>query len=108
MGIQIEEKSQILYRKLNLFEIGLFFAGLGVILAGVFILRKQYLLDGYFSWGLLQGVFLWLILIVLIIIAAILENVKEELAVMIKEHIAETKLLRQETVLLKECIKRKR
>ncbi len=108
MGVQIEEKSQILYRKLNLFEIGLFFAGIAVIFVGFFLLYKQYSLDGYFSWGLLQGVFLWLILIVIIIIAAILENVKEELSVVIKEHIAETKLLRQETVLLKDCIKRKR
>ena len=108
MGIQIEEKNQVLYRRLNLFEIGLFFAGLAVMLVGFFLLRKQYLTDGYFSWGLLQGIFLWLILIVIVIIAAILENVKEELAVVIKEHIAETKLLRQETVLLKDCIKRKR
>ena len=108
MGIQIEEKNQVLYRRLNLFEIGLFFAGLAVMLVGFFLLRKQYLTDGYFSWGLLQGIFLWLILIVIVIIAAILENVKEELAVVIKEHIAETKLLRQETTLLKECIKRKR
>ncbi len=108
MGIQIEEKSQVLYRKLNLFEIGLFFAGLAVIFVGFFLLYKQYVLDGYYSWGLLQGVFLWLILIVMIIIAALLENVKEEISVIIKEHIAETKLLRQETVLLKDCIKRKR
>ena len=108
MGIQIEEKNQVLYRRLNLFEIGLFFAGLAVMLVGFFLLRKQYLTDGYFSWGLLQGIFLWLLLIVAVIIAAILENVKEELAVVIKEHIAETKLLRQETTLLKECIKRKR
>ncbi|MEK6867307.1 MAG: hypothetical protein AABX98_00650 [Nanoarchaeota archaeon] len=108
MGVQIEEKNQVLYRKLNLFEIGLFFAGLAVMLVGFFLLRKQYFTDGYFSWELLQGIFLWLILIVIVIIAAILENVKEELAVVIKEHIAETKLLRQETALLKDCIKRKR
>ncbi len=108
MGIQIEEKNQLLFRKLNLFEIGIFFSGLAVMIVGFLFLRKQYLIDGYFSWGLLQGILLWLILIALIIIAAILENVKEELAIVIKEHIAETKLLRQETSLLKECVKRKR
>lgn len=108
MSIELEEKNQILYRKLNLFEIVLFFAGLGVIVVGLFVLHKQYVLDGYFSWGLLHGVFLWLILIVIIIIAALLENVKEELSIVIKEHIAETKLLRQETMMLKDCIKRKR
>ena len=108
MGVQIEEKNQVLYLRLNLFEIGLFFAGLALMIVGFFLLRKQYLADGYFSWGLLQGIFLWLILIVIVIIAAILENVKEELAVVIKEHITETKLLRQETTLLKDCIKRKR
>jgi len=39
-------------------------------------------------------VFLWLILIVILILAATMEDVKEELAIVIKEHIEETKLLR--------------
>src|SRR3989338_7672128 len=93
MGVQIEEKSQVLYRKLNLFEIGLFFAGIAVIFVGFFLLYKQYILDGYYSWGLLQGVFLWLILIVIIIIAAILENVKEGLFFFNKKHHAEDKII---------------
>lgn len=108
MGVQLQEKKQIVTRKLNAFEIGLFFTGLAVIVIGFYAIRKQYLLDGYLSWGLLQGIFLWLILLLLLIIAAIMENVKEELTIVIKEHILETKLLRQETSMLKECIKRKR
>ncbi|MBI5072285.1 hypothetical protein HZA99_00550, partial [Candidatus Woesearchaeota archaeon] len=60
------------------------------------------------SWNMLHATFLWLILLVLLIVAAVLENIKEELCIMIKEHILETKLLRKETVMLKECMKRKR
>ena len=108
MGLQFEEKQQIIVRKLNAFEIGLFFAGLAVIFIGSFLLYEQYMLDGYLSWSFLQGIFLWLILIVMLIIAALLENVKEEVSIIIREHICETKLLRQETVLLRDCIKRKR
>ncbi len=107
MGIKYIENDGVI-RKLNLFEIGLFFAGLAVTIVGFYAIHKQYILDGYLSWELLQGIFLWLILLVLLILAAIVENVKEELAVIIKELLAEIKLMRKETTLLKECIKRKR
>lgn len=108
MALRLEEQKQVLTRKLNVFEIGLFFTGCAVILVGFYAIHKQYVLDGYLSWNLLQGIFLWLILLVLLILAAILENIKEEGMIVIKEHILETKLLRQETSMLKECIKRKR
>lgn len=102
------EKNQFCMRKLNFFEIVVFFAGLAVIIVGFFLMYRQYKFDGYVSATLLQSTFLWLILIVMLILASLLENVKEELAIIIREHITETKLLRQETILVKECIKRKR
>ena len=109
MGIVLKENGEeTVVRKLTFFEIGLSFAGIAVMFVGFYAVHKQYLMDGYLSWGLLHAIFLWLILLVLLIVAAILENVKEELGVMIKEHILETKLLRQEAVMLKECVKRKR
>lgn len=109
MGVELKENGEpTVVRKLTFFEIGLSLVGIAVMFFGFYSLHKQYVIDGYLSWNMLQGTFLWLILLVLLILAAILENIKEELAVMIKEHIIETKLLRQETILLKDCIKRKR
>lgn len=108
MGLRYEEKTEKVTRTPTIFEVGLFLAGLAVTIVGFYAIHKQYILDGYLSWGLLQGIFLWLILLVLLILAAIVENVKEELAVIIKELLAEIKLMRNETSLLKECIKRKR
>ena len=108
MSVAIPDKHTVCLRKLNFFEIAVFFAGLATIIVGSFLLFRQYTIEGHVSTALLQSTFLWLILIIAIILASLLENVKEELAIIIKEHIAETKLLRQETILLRECIKRKR
>ena len=108
MSLKYLEKKQLVTRTPTIFEIGLFLAGLAVTIVGFYAIHKQYILDGYLSWGLLQGIFLWLIVLVLLIVAAIVENVKEELAVIIKELLSEIKLMRNETTLLKECIKRKR
>jgi surface polysaccharide O-acyltransferase-like enzyme len=108
MGLKYEEKTEKIIRTPTLFEGGLFLAGIAVTIIGFYAIHKQYILDGYLSWGLLQGIFLWLLLLVLLILAAIVENVKEELGVIIKELLAEIKLMRKETSLLKECIKRKR
>ncbi len=108
MGMKYHEKKQLVTRTPTIFEVGLFLAGLAVTIVGFYAIHKQYILDGYLSWGLLQGIFLWLILLVLLNLAAIVENVKEELAIIIKELLVEIKLMRSETILLKECIKRKR
>lgn len=109
MGVVLKENGgETVVRKLTFFEIGLSLAGIAVMFFGFYALHKQFLMDGYLSWNMFFGTFLWLILLVMLILAAILENVKEELGVMIKEHIIETKLLRQETVMLKECVRRKR
>ncbi|PIN77178.1 hypothetical protein COV16_07125 [Candidatus Woesearchaeota archaeon CG10_big_fil_rev_8_21_14_0_10_34_8] len=104
----VENHEGRIERKINLFEIVLLLVGIAVIVVGAYAIHKQFLLDGYLSWGLLQGIFLWLILLVMLILAAIMENVKEELCIVIKEHIIETKLLREETSLMKDAVKRKK
>jgi cytochrome c oxidase subunit IV len=108
MSVRYNAKEERVSRKINLFEIVLLLVGLAVIFVGAFAIRKQFMLDGYLTWGLLQGIFLWLILLVLLIIAAIMENVKEELCIIICEHIEETKLLRDEARTLKDVVKRKK
>jgi hypothetical protein len=48
------------------------------------------------SWNALQTTFLWLILIVMIILAAVNENMKEELKMVINNQVKEMQLLRDD------------
>jgi hypothetical protein len=81
-------------RKLNFFELVLLLVGIGVGVVGFLMINRQYQEDLSLTWELYQTVFLWLLLIVMLILAATMEDVKEELAIVIKEHIEETRLLR--------------
>jgi len=92
----------VYHRKLNFFEIALLIVGIGVGIVGFLIISNHYQSDPTISWDLYQTVFIWLLLIVLLILAATMEDVKEELAVIIKGHIEETKLLKEETMILKD------
>jgi len=92
----------VYHRKLNFFEIVLLIVGIGVGIVGFLIISNHYQSDPTISWDLYQTVFIWLLLIVLLILAATMEDVKEELAVIIKGHIEETKLLKEETMILKD------
>ncbi|MFW5747077.1 MAG: hypothetical protein ACOCWQ_06025, partial [Nanoarchaeota archaeon] len=44
---------------------------------------------------MLSAVFLWLLLIFMMIVAAIVENQREELGIIVSEHIKEAKILQQ-------------
>lgn len=95
-------------RGVNIFEIFLLIAGLAVAIAGFFFIYKLYLHVGYVGWDLLIAVFLWLILIIAIVIAALLEDVKQELAIVIDEHAQETKLMGEEVKLLRNVLYKKK
>ena len=96
-------------RGINIFEIFLLIAGLAVSLAGFFFIYRLYMNVGYVGWDLLMAVFLWLLLLIGIVIAALLEDVKQELAIVIQEHVDETKLMKEEVKLLRNVsIARKR
>ncbi len=84
-----------LFRKINFFEIVLLLVGIGVGVVGFMIINSLYQSSPVLSWELFQTVFLWLLLIVLLILAATMEDVKEELAIIIKEQVQETRLLRK-------------
>lgn len=90
-------------RRVNVFEIILLLVGLAIGIIGFITINNLYSAQGALSWQMLISVFLWLVLIVLLILAATMEDVKEELAIVIKEHIEETKVLRNiEHDMLKE------
>jgi len=100
-------------RKINFFEIVLLVVGLAVGIVGFMLINTVYKQTEMISWGLLSTVFLWLLLIVMLILAATTEDVKEELAIVMRENIAETKLLREinkrhldETKLLRRSLKK--
>jgi hypothetical protein len=82
-------------RKTNLFEKILLCIGILVILVGYFFVYGMVAKEGL-SWNALQVTFLWLILIVMIILAAVNENMKEELKMVINNQVKEMQLLRDD------------
>ncbi len=82
-------------RRINFFEVVLLIVGLCIGVVGFKIINMLYMMSGSeMSYDLFITIFLWLILIVLLILAATMEDVKEELAIVIREHISETRVLR--------------
>ncbi len=65
-------------RRTNIFEKLLLFVGLLVLILGYYLINKVFAAEGYeISWGFLQTVFLWLLMVIFIILLAIGEDIKE-------------------------------
>lgn len=88
-------------RKPNTFEIILLVIGIALIILGYVAIHRLAATEMVMSWAFLQTIFLWLLMILMVILAAVNENMKEELRMVIENQIEEIKLLRQD-------IKRKR
>jgi len=88
-------------RKSTFFEKLLLIVGIGVGIVGFKLLNVVYGANPVLNWHALIAIFLWLVLIFLIILTDSSESIKEELAIIIKEHIEETKLLKEEIKLLR-------
>lgn len=82
-------------RKPNLFEKALLVVGIAVLMAGYGFIHWQIVKEGLNSSSLIL-VFLWLMLVALIIIAAANENLKEEMKQLIEVHLQETRMIREE------------
>lgn len=82
-------------RKPNLFEKALLVVGIAILMAGYGFIHWQIVKEGFNSSSLIL-IFLWLMLVALIIIAAANENIKEEIKQLIEVHLQETRLLREE------------
>ncbi|MBW2989410.1 hypothetical protein KY358_03770 [Candidatus Woesearchaeota archaeon] len=83
-------------RKPNPFEMILLGIGIALIVIGYISIHRMILIEKNLSWDLIQAVFLWLLMILMVISAAVNENMKEELKVMIENQVEEIKLLRYE------------
>jgi len=86
----------MLKRKPNAFEAILLVIGVALILVGYMAIHKMVLVDSVLSWDLLQTTFLWLVMILLVIMVAVNENMKEELKLVIQNQLEEIKVLRQD------------
>ena len=88
------------YQKTTFFEKLLLIVGITVGVLGFWLINTVFLKDPVLSWSFVIAVFLWLLLIFVIILTDSNENIKEELGVIIKEGVIETKLLKEEVMLL--------
>ena len=65
-------------RHTSIFEKLLLVVGFLVLIIGYVFINKGFIDDGYkISWGFLQTVFLWLLMVIFIILLAIGEDIKE-------------------------------
>ena len=81
-------------RNTSIFEKLLLVVGFLVLIIGYFLINKVLVTDGYkISWGFLQTVFLWLLMVIFIIMLAIGEDIKEGILL---EQLDEIKNLKEE------------
>ena len=80
-------------RKTSSFEKMLFIVGLLILVIGYMLISKTYIVEGnQLSWGFLQAIFLWLLMVIFIIVLAIGEDIKEGILI---EQLEEIKGLKE-------------
>ena len=80
-------------RKTSSFEKMLLIVGLLILVIGYMLISKTYAIEGsQLSWGFLQTIFLWLLMVIFIILLAIGEDIKEGILV---EQLEEIKSLKE-------------
>ena len=81
-------------RKTSSFEKMLLIVGLLVLVIGYMLIGKVYAIEGsQLSWGFLQTIFLWLLMVIFIIMLAIGEDIKEGILI---QQLDEIKALKEE------------
>ena len=80
-------------RKTSSFEKMLLIVGLLILVIGYMLIGKAYVIEGsQLSWGFLQTIFLWLLMVIFIILLAIGEDIKEGILI---EQLNEIKSLKE-------------
>jgi hypothetical protein len=82
-------------RKINLFEKLLLPVGLGLTFFGFYLIILAQRADTLGAWMRLTTVFVWMMLLFIVIVAATTEDMKEELGMIQKEHITEIKIMKE-------------
>lgn len=79
-------------RSTSVFEKLLLVVGFLLLIMGYFFINKVFAAEGYrVSWGFLQTVFLWLLMVIFIIMLAIGEDIKEGILLQQLDEIRELK-----------------
>ena len=81
-------------RKINLFEKILLPVGFIIIVFGFYMLVQADIAGKDIYWLRVMTIFLWMILILLLIVSAVIQDMKEELAIITKEHVHEVKMMK--------------
>jgi Na+/melibiose symporter-like transporter len=80
-------------RKTSSFEKMLLIVGLLILVIGYMLISNTYVIEGnQLSWGFLQTIFLWLLMVIFIILLAIGEDIKEGILI---EQLEEIKSLKE-------------
>lgn len=85
----------MLGRKINFFEKLLLPVGIGLTFFGFYLILLADKTNSLIGWSRLNSVFTWMMLLFIVIVTATTEDMKEELALIQKEHVTEIKLLRE-------------
>ena len=96
------------FRSATFFEKLLLVVGIAIGIAGFWLINSVYYKEPTLSWAFITSVFLWLLLILVVILTDSNESIKEELSVIIKEHIQETVLLKEEVKILSRVLRKKK
>mgnify|MGYP001568098905 FL=1 len=79
-------------RRTSVFEKLLLIVGFLVLIIGYVFINRVFVVEGYeISWGFLQTVFLWLLMVIFIIVLAIGEDIKEGILLKQLDEIRELK-----------------
>lgn len=78
----------------TIFEKLLLVVGIVVVIMGYGIIHKLALIDKALSWNMILSIFLWMLVILLIVMTAVTENVKEEVRAVLEREIEKIRLLR--------------
>jgi hypothetical protein len=82
-------------RKINVFEKILLPVGIGLTFLGFYLILLADQSNTIVGWLRLGTLFSWIMLLFIVILSAATEDMKEELALIQREHVTEIKLMRQ-------------
>jgi len=92
----------MLRRKTTFFEKTLLVVGILIILLGYGLIQKTSAMEGaVLTWDVVSNIFLWLLVVLVVVLLAVAENVKEELKDVIDNQTKEMKLVKEEIRLLR-------
>jgi len=79
----------------NVFERMLLVIGIVVVIVGYGIIHKLILINNALTWDVVISIFLWFIIIILIVLTAVAENVKEEIRTIIEKETEKIRVMRK-------------